>query len=487
MAAAQAITLGSNLFLTGTTLNATTGTASNPAGPATACNFANSSVTSFQADLAACAINSTSHALTSQILNGVQNAASYQTGGGNNGIANASAGATGATVTADPTYPTTEQYTYNNLIPNVPNQFHFMDLRGYQGDFFHNWQSTEPNFSGDSNDFTAHFTACLSDGTTQNVNQGAWTLPCGKDEIVSFQPGWSFGNPQYGANNWLVSKVKESLLYSAGAGIVEAASLETNHFSVGDTIGQYHYTSSVGGNTAPSDEGVKGFGNSVGEFADTYTATCTSGCTTGSTNIKTSATLDAGEQGTSRLVIDKTSGVISTTTSAIATGITANISAVTVAATVPISNAWGTLNGNCGPNGTGQQVFAPPFSQSYTCNITVASGTFDTSHLVCIGSQFHECSIPTATTSTSITLPLRVPHVSGGPVFQGGMAGYGMEFSFFTSHTITNQNLRYVFDILGSTDAHTVQGGYYRLGSLQPVILNQAIAYGSWPATTPFQ
>ena len=166
LAAAQAITLGSNLFLTGTTLNATTGTASNPAGPATACNFANSSVTSFQADLAACAINATSHALTSQILNGVQNAASYQTGGGNNGIANAAISAQNQLTIADPTYSATEQYSFSSLPPNLPPQYHLLDLRqGAQGDFYHSWQQPSASLINFGNNGAAKTTNCLWDGT----------------------------------------------------------------------------------------------------------------------------------------------------------------------------------------------------------------------------------------------------------------------------------------------------------------------------------
>ena len=83
-----------------------------PAGPAFACNFANSSVTNFQGDFPGCNIVPSTHSLTSQILNGVRNAASYQTGGGNNGIANAAAA--NQTVIADPGYGSTEQYSFRD-------------------------------------------------------------------------------------------------------------------------------------------------------------------------------------------------------------------------------------------------------------------------------------------------------------------------------------------------------------------------------------
>lgn len=67
---------------------------------------------------------------------GPRYAARYQTGPGSNGIANA--GAPNRTVVADPSYPSTEQYTPKIFV--APNHFHFeYDRGGRKVDYFHNW------------------------------------------------------------------------------------------------------------------------------------------------------------------------------------------------------------------------------------------------------------------------------------------------------------------------------------------------------------
>ena len=493
LAAARAITLGSNLFLTGTTLNATTGTASNPAGPATACNFANSSVTSFQADLAACAINSTSHALTSQILNGVQNAASYQTGGGNNGIANAAIGAQNQLTIADPTYSATEQYSFSSLPGNLPPQYHLLDLRqGAQGDFFHSWQQPSSSLINFGDNGAAKTTNCLWDGTPLFAGD-FMHHSCYDLEYISTEPGLSFGNAYgsgFNAPLWRVAHISNYSMQAHGSGITQGVVSQVNNWGVGDTMAAYFYTNGEGGTTAASDEGMKGFGNSVLEDQYVFAATCTSGCTTGSTLLHTTVSIAA--QGTNRYLIDKNQSTSTMSTALAASGLGFS-TAVTVAATVPVSNAWATIPGGCGPY-LGPLNLAPPFSASFTCTFHIISGAFDTTHLVCFGSALQECSIPTAVGAVSggnqtVTLPVRTPH--GGDsnqlVFQGGLAGYGIEFSAF-NQSQGGQTLRYLIDVIGSTDAHTAIAVVYQKGSYIGALgfgpLNNTFLYGNWAATT---
>ena len=242
---------------------------------------------------------------------------------------------------------------------------------------------------------------------------------------------------------------------SWGSGITQVGSLNVNNNGAGDTDALALVASSQGGRTAASDEGVKFLAGYTQEDTFLHTGTCNSGCTTGSVLIHGT---NSGAQATGRYVIDKTNGPISTTSTAMVAG-NGPSSAITVAATVPVSNAWGTLTANCG-NGGATNPVAPPFSTSYTCSISVSRGTFDTSHLVCFGSQFHDCAIPTAVGgsggSQTITIPLRKPHASGGWVYQGGMAGYGIEFTF-SNQSVNGNTMRYLLDVIGSTDAHTLQ------------------------------
>jgi hypothetical protein len=59
----------------------------------------------------------------------------------NDGIRNAAA--THQTVISDPSYSNSEQYSFANMIPNVPSTFHWHDLgKGMEVDFYHNWGYT---------------------------------------------------------------------------------------------------------------------------------------------------------------------------------------------------------------------------------------------------------------------------------------------------------------------------------------------------------
>jgi len=394
---------------------------------------------------------------------GLQYASQFQTGGGNNGIANASAA--NQFVIADPSYSTAEQYTFSSMIPGVPSPFHLKDYRaGLQTDFFHNWGTTR-NFGNVANDFSASYLACLLDRYPSATGGGSLIQGCSTTNFISSVPGWSFGNPPFGASGWRVNKGQSYSNTIYGSGIDETRSTVMQKYGVGDTIADYFYVNGEGGWTAPSDEGTKGFGLDVQEDNYRYQGTCTSGCTSGSTLIHTNVITPA--QGTGRYLIDTTQGATSTTVTNLANG-NGPSTAVTISGSVPVSNAWGTQSGNCGPANASALNTTPPFSSSYTCNITLTSGTFDTMHLVCFGSQGHECAIPTAVGTPSggvqfITIPLRKAHAKGGWVYQGGMAGYGMELTSFTL-TINGQTLRYPLDIVGSTASNVLQVQKYKQG-----------------------
>jgi len=433
-----------------------------------------------------------SQSVTAQSIGGVRYAAQYQTGGGNNGILNAIG--SNQLVVADPGYAATEQYGFENMIPGVPAQFQLWDTRaGLQTHFFHNWSLK--NWGQPTN--AADFLACLDDKYPLSNSNYSYARYCKTDWMISNIPGWSFSTPPYGTQGWRVNLGHYTTVLSRGSGIDEAGSFYAQKFGAGDNTAQYFYSYGEGGWTAPNDEGTKTFGANTLEVPNRFSGTCSTGCTTGSQSIKTSnSTLVAVgkctdqtnadcSMGTGRYLIDTTVGGTSTTASALTAG-NGSGSAVTVAATVPASNAVAMQAVNCGPATIAANVTVPPFTSSYTCNMTVVSGTFDTSHLVCFASQFHECAIPTAVGTPSggvqsITIPLRKPHASGGWVYQGGMAGYGLEWTAFNQNP--QQNLRFLFDIVGSTDAHTLQVQQYNQGAptaITPYLPTANVLFGSW-------
>ncbi len=164
---------------------------------------------------------------------------------------------------------------------------------------------------------------------------------------------------------------------------------------------------------------------------------------------------------------------------ALAKGLIDGVSSVTLDGPgIAPSNAWGTLVANV-PTPLNNE---PPFSTSQTITVNIRHGSFDTTHLLCIASQFHDCAVPTSVSLAAdlavITLPLRRPHLAGGLVMQGGAAGTGIEL---TANTIQagDTPLRYLQDVFGSTDGHTIEAAIYKganLDGLQTGSMNLGVA-----------
>ena len=71
-----------------------------------------------------------------------------------------------------------------------------------------------------------------------------------------------------------------------------------------------------------------------------------------------------------------------------------------------------------------------------------------------------------------LTIPLRKSHDSGTYIFQGGMAGYGLEATAYTQ--TGTQTLRYLFDVMGSTGANTDTGAAMAAGRTSPRFTKRA-------------
>ncbi len=422
----------------------------------------------------------------SQSLGGSRYAAQYQSGGGNNGIANGVA--PNQTVVADPSYGSTEQYsltkigTGTGLLP-APNAFNFQDFRaGRFGNFHHNWGFDTQNFGSSA----AIFDACLTDGiSAPTATNNNWTRNCHDVQQLDYTPGWDEGQQAVGPLGWYSTHVMSLQSTVNGKGITETLGLSQTKYGVGDNATLYSAVTGFGGFVAGADEGTKAGGFATNEGTFVPTVTCSTGCTTGSASIKGTAVVNAVTSwGVGRYVIDTTQAPINTTittltNSALSAGSGGTSSTVTVAATLPVSNAWGTLSGNCSP---GVRNNNPPFSTATTCNVTVTSGTFDTTHLICFKNQQHECTIPTAVTNPSgptatITMPLRHAHAIATTLFQGGMAGYGMDVTFY-DQAVNGQTFRYLFDVTGSQSANTIEvQGWYPTGA---VALPFGSGYPGW-------
>jgi hypothetical protein len=405
--------------------------------------------------------------ITAPTLGGALYASQYQTGGGNNGIANAAA--SNQMVIADPFYGTTERPTplsFGSLSP-----FHFHDDRGGMTvDFYQNPGMGLMNTLGSwfgapywpARNLTCQFTLLAAASSS-----GLYSNQCMGINMAVNTPGFSYGNVAVGPGGWAVDSGLAITHTTSSSGIAESISVNQTKGGVGDNAGAYFYTYGEGGTISASDQGTVDLALNTQEMTNAYTGTCTTGCTTGSTSIVTTPVM-SGEnalQGTGRYLVDTAQAPTSTTI----TGITGGFgsSQVTVTSTsLPVSNAWGTLASNVAT----PQNNNPPFTTSETFNVNISSGAFDTVHLVCSNSQFHEQAIPTAIGTPSggvqsVTIPWRKAHASGSYIFQGGMCGSGLEV---TSNTVAGgggQPLRYLFDVVGSTANNTFIGTQFKYGS----------------------
>ena len=438
--------------------------------------------------------------VTATSIGGVRYASQWQAGGGDNGIANA----IGANqlVVADPSYGTTEKYTFESMIPSVPKSYHLKDYRsGIQTDFFHTWPLS--NFG--STYSPAAYRACLIDGVPVSNSNFSYFHTCDQTTIISSEPGWSFGATPSGAQGWTVHNGSAYVAHIHGTGIDETRSTVMWKPGTGDTVPDYQYVNGEGGWTGYADEGTKAFAGNTWEDDFRFSGTCSTGCSTGSTSIKTTNTTLAAKgkctdqmigdcaMGTGRYLIDTTAGGTATTITALAAGNGAD-EAVTISGTVPVSNAVATQAALCGPATIPANVTVPPFTAPYTCSMNLVSGAFDTTHLVCFGSQFHECAIPTAVGTPSgsvqsITIPLRKPHAAGGYVYQGGAAGMGLEDLADTNTPSGGQALRYLADVTGSTASNVLQVHTYKQGGPSAWTpgsgaFQAADIYNSWNVTS---
>lgn len=443
-----------------TNIGCTGGAAGNPAPPSFAVQSANSGATSFQAD-SSILINPTTHSFQAPIANGFANAIGYGNGS-TNGISACVAAGLSSYCIAGPTYPPTEQYTQASPIPNWPSNFVFRDQRPGSNLYLYHNPTLNATYGDTNNPSEQHL--FYRDGTL--------AIPGGQTSLKLFDfsivdnvtlPGFSYGNATVGPTGWMIPAGLVVSQFVNGEGISEAINTDTFKYAPGDTVGVYCQANGRGGSIAKSDEGTKACSGSTTEIAGLFSAPCTTGCTAGSTAIKvTTANCPPtfGGQctmGTGMPLLDTTAGPTTTTASAIAaSGLSSSISAVTVAATVPISVAWGTLASNVAPVGT----TIPPFTQSLTFNVTLTSGTFTAPSLGCFASQTQEQAAITAVGTPSggvqsVTVSVHSGHSSGSFFFQGGMCGNGINF---TAYNQTNGGtLRYLLDVVGSTDAHTLQ------------------------------
>ncbi len=426
--------------------------------------------------------------------------ASRYPGQSNNGVALTAADSTrcginGCMVVADPGYGNTEKPSTAALSATP---LHYEDLRnGMEVDYFRNPGSDStgnPAYMNWFNSYgevgknvTCQYDLAFTASTGGNVRPNCLEL-----YMTEMNPGVSIGNNAIGPTAWQASGALNINHTAYNSGITESITINQNKTGTGDNPAIAIYLYGQGGMTAASDEQNKDLDLGVAEQPTAFAGQATNGPYTNPTSVTTTAVVGGGLQGVGRMAIYRghctsypTNCPVAPYTgkvTAIAAGLQTQTSALTVSGTVPVSNAWGTLTQNCN---TGLYNPIPPNTTTVTCTVNVTSGTLDTTHLICFSSMFHDCAVPTAAGGGSITIALRHQHANGSYWFQGGMAGYGFEFTAYTQTAAgQTQPLRYVYDVFGSTGANTVQVGRFVTSSTVAISQNSSVYAFANLATT---
>src|SRR6185437_7219666 len=237
-------------------------------------------------------------------LNGELYANQFQTGDGNNGIANALAAqncGSACRVIVDPSYPQVEPV----VTTQIPNGSSVVDFRRGQQ------LGTYVNPVGSSGDSTAEVLSQIS--TNSDVNSTVAGSGVGSTRLTfrvsntamaggSNQLPGDIENPPYGKANYGVS-LQTGSYFTAGQHVQDEHVI--NCYAVGDCLEGSWVLTSSGGYRDIADEGAHPFDLQVSEDWQTFQGTCASGCTAGSTSLFVNATSGAGAQGEGRFLIDK--------------------------------------------------------------------------------------------------------------------------------------------------------------------------------------
>lgn len=257
---------------------ATGGTASNPAPPAFAVNFANSGVTAFQGD-GTFTFNPTTKNVSAKLFDNIPYASQYQTGGGGNGIANyfTAAGPNQILLVDNGDVGDIQLQPYQNTGNILQN---FMS-NGYFGTRFQNCNSISGfsfggipfNMSaGTCQQNWAFFQNAVSTGHNQSA-PGVIAL-----NNVNEYPGYDLGNPNNFAGSdtgWSTSVGVTIGTLSFTAGIKNILNVNYNCFAAGDCNAIEINGAADGGYTASSDQGVTPLGINTaqtGSYPDTTVA-----------------------------------------------------------------------------------------------------------------------------------------------------------------------------------------------------------------------
>ncbi|MBS1800022.1 MAG: SGNH/GDSL hydrolase family protein [Acidobacteria bacterium] len=405
-------------------------------------------------------------------MNGTRYASQFQSGRGDNGIANAASNgecASGCDIVAEQSYGSTETYT-----PSQWNdQTHVEDRRlgGRRDSYLNPENALTP---GTETGQVINVTSTRGGAAVHQLsgNQVPASIGLAIDH-VALTGGQNQFPEKIGAVPYF--KTNYSALTVNGTyntqGQHVLAPMATNCFGVGDCLIGSQFILASGGVRDSADEGAHPFDLQIREDSRVFAGTCALSCTTGASSVTVNATVDAGTQGDGRFLIDTNPAKVLTAGSLVGPGISAPNASVSftgtsfpvstffsIAAAVPSQSnnlAPGTVTvaiATTGlPSGFASNTAAAPASSGVACisDPSVASG----------GIEDFETANYTVVDGTHLQFTLNKAHFANATVAIGGLCGYGLEQTVDTASRI-----RQVFPVIGS---YSATGLYYSGGATE--------------------
>jgi hypothetical protein len=286
---------------------------------------------------------------------------------------------------------------------------------------------------------------------------GNWTkttLPGGSPNIIlmGLQQNTYDGGNNYNAGTFTKSNYVTLAAYlnayAQGQHIGMGSAVQG--YSSGDDLAGSWSTTCYGGSNAPTDEGCEFADISVSQSGTAFTGTVASGGSTGSTSLTITPTAGGGTQGSGRYAILTSAGTITTGNVTTITGSTSVANTFTFSGVTLPTDTITTSSTNITAGGS-QTIATAAATTGITANST----------LVCVSdTSVFECVIPTAVTTNSITAVFRKPHIAGGTVSWGGLAGnlIALTADTFTNHlqfgfTVVTNDQRQAWPVIGCTTA----------------------------------
>ena len=409
-------------------------------------------------------------------LNGVEYAAQYVTGSGNNGVANAVAStdcASGCEVKVGKDYNSGEVYGATNW----NSQTHVQDSRN--GSTLHTYTNPgNPLAQGISTGSSVNLISTQNPGlvggnvTSQVPNTYASTISieafAGGSNLfpASIEPTVPYFKSNYAAQS--ITGTYNTL----GQHALSGQSIKC--YSLGDCLIGSQYILSSGGFRDEADEGSHPFDLVYLEDSQVFTGTCSSGCAAGATTLTISPTSAGGTQGEGRFLIDKnpakiiSSGVLtggadgSPHPSATFTGTSFPVSVFFATAQAALSQA-----NNIAPGTVTLPIATSGVPMGFETNTAAAPGTIG---VACLVDQIvpggnlphnYEMANYRVVDGTHLQLTLNKVHGTATTVAMGGLCGYGLE-----QVVDTQQGIRQIFPVVGSYSS----GGLYYAGGLTTIV-----------------